>query len=104
MIYGNCTKMILSLIITGKLWTAPELLRMHNPPPEGTQKGDVYSFAIICQEIIYRNGPFWVENMDLITPQGKQLCYSFQIFLGVGIHLDSQIPPILGKLQNLRLG
>jgi class 3 adenylate cyclase len=45
-----------------KLWTAPELLRLHNPPPEGTQKGDVYSFAIICQEIIYRNGPFWIED------------------------------------------
>lgn len=48
-----------------KLWTAPELLRCHSRPPEGTQKGDVYSFAIICQEIIYRNGPFWVENMEL---------------------------------------
>ena len=58
------------IFFLGKLWTAPELLRMHNPPPEGTQKADVYSFAIICQEIIYRNGPFWVENMDLITPQG----------------------------------
>ena len=55
---------------TGKMWTSPELLRLHNPPPEGTQKGDVYSFAIICQEIVYRNGPFFVENMEL-TPEGK---------------------------------
>ncbi|KAK2179118.1 hypothetical protein NP493_512g02032 [Ridgeia piscesae] len=51
-----------------KLWTAPELLRLHNPPPGGTPKGDVYSFAIICQEIISRNGVFYVENMDL-SPQ-----------------------------------
>jgi len=51
-----------------KFWTAPELLRQHHPPPEGTQKGDVYSFAIICQEVIYRNGPFWVEEEGL-SPQ-----------------------------------
>lgn len=40
------------------LWTAPELLRLSNPPVNGTIKGDVYSFAIICQEIVYRNGVF----------------------------------------------
>ncbi|KAK2143904.1 hypothetical protein LSH36_801g03048 [Paralvinella palmiformis] len=53
-----------------KLWTAPELMRMHSPPPEGTQKSDVYSFSIICQEIVYRNGPFYVATMDL-SPQGE---------------------------------
>lgn len=57
-------------MITGKLWTAPELLRMHNPPPEGTIKGDVYSFAVICQEIVHRQGAFWVKGMQL-TPQGN---------------------------------
>uniref|UniRef100_A0A3B3D8K8 guanylate cyclase n=1 Tax=Oryzias melastigma TaxID=30732 RepID=A0A3B3D8K8_ORYME len=36
------------------LWTAPEHLR-----EEGTsQKGDVYSFAIICQEIVLRRNLF----------------------------------------------
>ena len=53
----------------GKLWTAPELLRMQCRPPEGTAKGDVFSFAIICQEIVYRNGVFFLTNLDL-TPQG----------------------------------
>ncbi|GFR93800.1 guanylate cyclase [Elysia marginata] len=48
-----------------KLWTAPELLRLISPPPWGTQKGDVYSFAIICQEIVYRNGVFYLQNLDL---------------------------------------
>ncbi|CAD5111742.1 DgyrCDS1025 [Dimorphilus gyrociliatus] len=43
-----------------KLWTAPELL--NNPAEEVTQKGDVYSFAIICQEIIYRRGVFWRQD------------------------------------------
>ncbi|XP_035828441.1 atrial natriuretic peptide receptor 1 [Aplysia californica] len=50
------------------LWTAPELLRMTNRPREGTQKGDVYSFAIICQEIVYRNGVFHLQNLD-VSPQ-----------------------------------
>lgn len=40
------------------LCRAPELLRLSNPPPNGTQKGDVYSFAILLYEIYGRNGPF----------------------------------------------
>ncbi|XP_050413228.1 atrial natriuretic peptide receptor 1 isoform X3 [Patella vulgata] len=48
-----------------RLWTAPELLRMHHRPPEGTHKGDVYSFGIICQEIVYRMGVFYLANLDL---------------------------------------
>lgn len=68
------------ILFSARLWTAPELLRMHSPPPEGTQKGDVYSFAIICQEIVYRSGPFWVENMDL-TPQGILIKYSIKLAL-----------------------
>ncbi|XP_019357703.1 PREDICTED: guanylate cyclase 2G-like [Gavialis gangeticus] len=41
-------------------WTAPELLRLEEYPFQGTQKGDVYSFAIIMKELIYNNedGPF----------------------------------------------
>ena len=32
---------------------------MANPPQEGTKKGDVYSFAIIAQEILYQRGVFY---------------------------------------------
>ncbi|OQR74543.1 guanylate cyclase 32E-like [Tropilaelaps mercedesae] len=40
------------------LWRAPELLREQSPPARGTQKGDVYSFAIVLYEIIGRGGPW----------------------------------------------
>lgn len=42
--------------IKRNLTRAPELLRMHNPT--ATQKGDVYSFAILLYEIYGRKGPF----------------------------------------------
>ncbi|XP_072932274.1 guanylate cyclase 32E-like [Epargyreus clarus] len=45
------------------LWRAPELLRDPNPPPRGTQKGDVYSFGIILYEILGRNGPWGDTNL-----------------------------------------
>ncbi|KAK8406870.1 hypothetical protein O3P69_007431 [Scylla paramamosain] len=52
-----------------KLWTAPEILRNPNPPAEGTQKADVYSFAVIVHEIIYRMGAFYVKDESLSAQQ-----------------------------------
>ncbi|KAM4636502.1 guanylate cyclase 2G-like [Discoglossus pictus] len=47
-------------------WTAPELLRLGRFPFQGTQKGDVYSFAIIMRELIYNieDGPYQELTMD----------------------------------------
>ncbi|NXD93548.1 ANPRB protein, partial [Chaetorhynchus papuensis] len=53
-----------------KLWTAPELLQKGHLPTPGMQKADVYSFGIIVQEIALRNGPFYIEGMDL-SPKGE---------------------------------
>jgi hypothetical protein len=39
------------------LWTAPELLRDINRL--GTQVGDVYSFGIICSELINNKETVW---------------------------------------------
>ncbi|KAK2845142.1 hypothetical protein Q5P01_011801 [Channa striata] len=51
-----------------RLWMAPELLRMDRPPPQGTQKGDVYSFGIILQEVALRRGAFYLEG-DPLSPK-----------------------------------
>lgn len=57
------------------LWTAPELMRLPCIPDQGTQKGDVYSFAIVVQEIVSRQGVFYLGNRcSDKTPKGKVFC------------------------------
>ncbi|XP_076157584.1 atrial natriuretic peptide receptor 1 [Alosa pseudoharengus] len=48
-----------------RLWTAPELLRSDPCPPCGSQKGDVYSFAIVLQELALLKGTFYLEGPSL---------------------------------------
>lgn len=62
-----CT-LTFDLLMSGLLWTAPELLRMERPPAAGTQKGDIYSFGIVLYEIVNRNGPY---SDCHYTPQGE---------------------------------
>lgn len=50
------------------LWTAPELLRSPGLRRKGTFSGDVYSFAVIMQEIISRSAPFCMLDMP---PKGE---------------------------------
>ncbi|KPM03516.1 guanylate cyclase C-like protein 1 [Sarcoptes scabiei] len=68
-----------------KLWTSPELLRLwlkssecngnkqiqqiHSQILHGTQKGDVYSFAIISHEIILRKSVFYLGEDDQRSPR-----------------------------------
>ncbi|XP_041371524.1 atrial natriuretic peptide receptor 1-like [Gigantopelta aegis] len=40
------------------LWTAPEILRNQALLRKGTQKGDVYAYSIVLQEILMRSLPF----------------------------------------------
>ena len=51
------------------LYKAPELLRHPDPvPARGSQRGDVYSFAIIVQEFHTRDGPWSTSYLD---PRGN---------------------------------
>ncbi|XP_034539855.1 retinal guanylyl cyclase 1 [Notolabrus celidotus] len=45
------------------LWTAPELLRSSSQRRRGTFLGDVYSFAIVSQEVVARSAPFCMLDM-----------------------------------------
>lgn len=49
------------------LWTAPEHLRKNDV----SQKGDVYSYAIIAHEIITRRPPFYTQSCS--DPAGRLL-------------------------------
>lgn len=65
-------------IFTDQFWKAPELLRDSCLSIRGTQKGDIYAFAIILYEILGRHGPFGIHNME---PKGivwlLTILYSF---------------------------
>ncbi len=63
--------MLSILCVPALFWTAPEILLDVNHPRNGSPKGDVYSFAIILQEIIYRCGPYETTGSLLMVPKGK---------------------------------
>lgn len=51
--------LIFYVVLLEMLWVAPELLPLTSMPgTPATQKGDVYSFAIILEEIVVRGGPY----------------------------------------------
>jgi len=66
-----------------QLWTAPELLRMTTRPINGTQKADVYSFAIILQEVMFREEPYFI---DIDPPQCKGHSYNFVFYTTLILH------------------
>lgn len=59
------------------LWVAPELLPLTViPGTPATQKGDVYSFSIILEEIITRGGPYEAAR-QFLEPHGSNLMNNF---------------------------
>uniref|UniRef100_A0A0K0F8E6 Guanylate cyclase n=1 Tax=Strongyloides venezuelensis TaxID=75913 RepID=A0A0K0F8E6_STRVS len=77
------------------MYTAPELLRLPNPPRGGTQKGDVYSFGLIAHEVVYRCGPFYRgdESAD------PKFIYE-QVFKGPAIGKEIYRPILLDEVPN----
>lgn len=50
------------------LWTAPELLRDVTARARGSPAGDVFSFAIVMQEVIVRGEPYCMLSL---SPEGE---------------------------------
>ncbi|VDK49814.1 unnamed protein product [Taenia asiatica] len=73
--------MSIDMMIPHQLWTAPELLREYpnHGDLRGTQKGDIYSFAIVSQEIIYRKGAFY--RPDISDPKVVSYLFSLHLYL-----------------------
>ena len=67
-------------LLTDLLWCAPEGLREGFYFGQGTQKGDVYSFAIILQECHTREGAW---SGAYLEPQGTPCSLSTFIFFVV---------------------
>ena len=78
----------MSLVDT--LWTAPELLRLDpkQRPARGTKKADVYSFAIIMQEILFRASPFFQDTGET---NGLNCAYPLILFLMYLFHISTTL-------------
>ncbi|KAG7507192.1 heat-stable enterotoxin receptor-like [Solea senegalensis] len=64
------------------LWTAPEHLRKHGT----SQKGDVYSFAIISQEIVLRKCTFYTE---CCSDRSEKLARVIMSYFRPDLHLET---------------
>lgn len=68
------------------LWIAPELLpQTVLPGSAATQKGDVYSFAIILEEIVLRGGPYEVAR-SYMTSQEVIMIDIINLFIDMYIY------------------
>lgn len=52
-----------------KLWVAPEVLRNGNVAL--SPASDVYSYAIIMQELLFREQPFFIDGEAVLMPEGE---------------------------------
>lgn len=60
------------------VWTAPELIRENNTL--GNKAGDVFSFAIVCAEIINMK-PIWEQGDTKGNVEGKILASKIMIII-----------------------
>uniref|UniRef100_A0A1I7XIR4 guanylate cyclase n=1 Tax=Heterorhabditis bacteriophora TaxID=37862 RepID=A0A1I7XIR4_HETBA len=78
------------------LWTAPELLRVEDS--DGTKEGDIYSFAIICSELVTRKS---VWDLDNRKEKAEELVYmikkggSVPIRPSLQLHENTEVNPAM---------
>ena len=68
------------------MWRAPEFLDTNQ---RGSQKGDIYSFAIICSEILTREDPYAMYELEV---DGKiyetwRMFSVYELFRYITIHI-----------------
>ena len=83
--YTETGIILINVYVIGLQWKAPELLRDPFSPSRGTQKGDVYSAALILFEILGRCGPWGQTNL---TARGN---YIFIIVTAVFIIIINEL-------------
>ena len=70
---------------------APELIPVTVTPGNiATQKGDVYSFAIILEEIIIRGGPYEVARQYMTAQEVPITIYFFYIISNI-LYINFQL-------------
>lgn len=78
-------KQIHAFVLLELLWTAPEILRVPGEPGlHGTLPGDVYSFAIVMQEVVIRGPPFCMLDLtaagEIIALDGLAMFMALNIY------------------------
>ncbi|KAL0128806.1 hypothetical protein PUN28_003887 [Cardiocondyla obscurior] len=85
---------------TKLLWIAPELLPLTvTPGSAATQKGDVYSFAIILEEIVVRGGPYEVAR-TFMTAQEVRFVSHFRLSILILARYLYHIDVFAAKIVN----
>uniref|UniRef100_A0A6P4FBR4 Guanylate cyclase n=1 Tax=Drosophila rhopaloa TaxID=1041015 RepID=A0A6P4FBR4_DRORH len=96
---GACIDLPRPTVLIQLLWIAPELLPLTSIPGccPATQRGDVYSFGIILEEIVNRGGPYQEarQQMDVHTILHKvRQCNGFRPLIR-----ERECPPDLLELM-----
>ena len=90
----NTSKFPFYINITGDLWTAPEILRMRDAESstilQGTSLTDIYSFGVIIQEIVTREGPY-AAQLCYLDAQGKTRMLNLQEITMLKFSKDTQL-------------
>lgn len=71
------------------LWCAPEHISDGEMDHRGSQKGDVYSYGIILQEIAIRKPPY---SMYTFEPQGNIRSMHFDSLFAFSVNEDEEYP------------
>ena len=89
------------------LFVAPEILRQCQLSNHSFQKADVYSFAIVAQEILFRAGPFpLVQGVEItfrgqFLPLNNLLHFTYKIHVAFAINADPMTSTFASSLASV---